>query len=537
MAKIGFKRLSRGVKLLTGHIHTQIQKSLTRFTSTGLDDTNMQTQNSRFRVSLPWSGLQPKRGAAGTTDRRQVQTAFTLAPPQEMFRSNGVSYPQDINFVLDSISLSFDQRAEAAAIKEDGSLDFDEVEHVEFTVNIFSKKSVVLGGTTGFPDNQLASITFDSLGFSNKDFVQNPTIKTGLGISVDPYQVLLVEVDLSAFQASATDLVINSLIVTLDFYAPLMQRDKIVSNDNELQNIPTSHRGARSISPVTTTHPVAGSVISADNNATGDGVQTAFEKIDTVFHNRLKGGYNEKSRETFYSNILNDAGYEVIAVPMWGNGWQIRGGSGATADGVEFLPLMGSSPYSDPVCDRRIIPLQFPLVVHHVFACVNVGSLVPSSATLTNKVGVGLGCGVRSDLFQSRQLAFAEWTPATKGAYEIDESMIRTENMQLMNIPLVYVVGESGTGYDNNVKSGLDSTGRPVFAGQALSTEFPRTSMAPSVGAAAPGGMPLMHGMEQYLEIRWEIRDSGGIVNMSANEGVIGFGGHWVYIVGKKHLC
>jgi hypothetical protein len=536
MAKIGFKRLSRGVKLLTSHIHTQIQKALTRFTTTGLDDSNMQAENSRFRITFPWSGLRPKTGGAGTPDRRQVQASFTLAPPQEMFRSNGVSFPQDINYILDSVSLSIDQRAEAAAIKENGDIDFAEVEHVEFTVNLFSKKSEVFGGSGVFPDNQLASVTFDSLQFSNPEFVESPSIKTGLGISVDPYQVLLVEVDLSSFQASATDLVINSLILTLDFYAPLMQRDRIVSNDNELQNIPTSHKGARSIDSVTTTAPAADALIRAENNTGGDGIETALKKIDNVFYNRLKGGYGEKSRNIYKSNILNDAGYEVIAVPMWGNGWYCRGGVPA-GDDTPSLPLVGASPYSNPSCDRRIIPLQFPMVIHHVFACVNVGGVPPTSATFTNKVGVGLGCGIRTDLFQSRQLAFASWTPANKSLYQIDQSIIRTENMQLMNIPLVYVTGQAGTGYDNNAKASLNATGRPVFAGQALSSEFARTIMAPSVGAAVPGGMPLMHGMDQYLEIRWEIQDSGGIDNMPANEGVIGFGGHWVYIVGKKHLC
>ena len=78
--------------------------------------------------------------------------------------------------------------------------------------------------------------------------------------------------------------------------------------------------------------------------------------------------------------------------------------------------------------------------------------------------------------------------------------------------------------------------GTPVFAGQALSTEKARTALSPSVGAFAPIA-PLMQGQDQYLEVRWEISDAGGIKNMPAGEGVIGFGGHWVYIVGKKHLC
>ena len=536
MADIGFKRLSRGVKLLVSHVHTQIQKSLTRFTTTGLDDDNMQSGNSRFRISFPWSGIEPKRGAAATTDRRFVQTAFTLPPPQEMFRTNGVNQPQDISYVLDSLAVSFDQRGEAAAINEDGSLNFDDKGDVSFTVNLYSRTPDVFQTVpTTFPDNQLMSVAFDSLKFTNPDFVENPSMKTGLGISIDPYQVLILEVDLSSFQAASQNLIIDSLVVSLDFYAPLMQRDKISSSDFEIQNIPTSHKGVRSIASLTTAAPAANAVITADTNPAGDGVETALKRIDGVFRRRLKGGYGQKSRDIYKSNILDDAAYEIIAVPMWGNGWYCRGGV-PSGDDTPFLPLIGSDPYSAAVCDRRIIPLQFPMVIHHVFACANVGAVAPTSATLTNQIGVGLGCGIRSDLFESRQVAFASWTVAQKNRYLIDDSVVRTEKMQLYNIPLVYQGANKGTGYSAAVSAPLYDTGTPVFAGQALSTEKARTALAPSVGASS-GSTPLMQGQDQYLEIRWEIRDSGGIKNMPANEGVIGFAGHWVYIVGKKHLC
>ena len=536
MADIGFKRLSRGVKLLVDHIYTPIQKSLTRFTTTGLDDSNMESGNSRCRVSFPWAGLKPKRGAAATTDRRFVQAAFTLPPPQEMFRANGVNQPQDISYVLDSVALSFDQRAEAAAINEDGSLNFTDKDKVSFTVNRYSKTPNVFQSTsTSYPDNQLMSVAFDSLKFTNQDFVENPSMKSGLGLSLDPYQVLMLEVDLSSFQDASQDLIIDSLVVSLDFYAPLMQRDKATVSDFEVQNIPSSHKGARSIASITTTPPAAGAVITADTSPAGDGVEVAMKKIDEVFHKRLRGGYGQKSRDIYKSNILNDAGYEVIAVPMWGNGWYCRGAVPA-GDDSPFLPLVGADPYSAATCDRRIVPLQFPMVIHHVFACANVGAVPPTSATLTNQIGVGLGCGIRSDLFESRQVAFASWTVATQPQFLIDKSQVRTEHMQLYNIPLVYTGANTGTGYNPTVASALSNTGTPVFAGQALSTEKARTALASSVGAVLPFA-PLMQGQDQYLEIRWEIRDSGGIKNMPANEGVIGFAGHWVYIVGKKHLC
>lgn len=536
MASIGFKRLSRGVKLLVGHIHTQVQKSLTRFTATGLDKSNMRNGNSRFRVTFPWSGLRPKTAGGGSSDRRFVQASFTMPPPQEMFRTNGVNQPQDIVYVLDSLTLGFDQRAEAAAINENGSLNFDDKTDVSFTVNLYSKTpNVFQTSTTAFPDNQLLSVAFDSLKFTNADFVENPSTKSGLGISIDPYQVLVLELDLSSFQFASQDLVIDSLVVSLDFYAPLMQRDKIVSSDDELQNIPTSHKGARSIAPVTTVAPAANAVITADTNPAGDGVETALKRIDSVFLSRLKGGYGQKSRNIYKSNILDDAAYEVIAVPMWGNGWYCRGGVPA-GDDTPSLPLIGADPYQLPTCDRRIVPLHYPMVIHHVFACANVGNVAPTSATFTNKVGVGIGCGIRSDLFESRQLAYASWTVAQKPQFLIDETMARTEKMQLYNIPLVYTGANTGTGYSSSVAATLANTGRPVFAGQALDTEKARTAMAPSVGAILPF-TPAMHGQEQYLEIRWEISDSGGIKNMPANEGVIGFAGHWVYIVGKKHLC
>ena len=532
MAKIGFKRLSRGARLLTGHIHNQIQRSLTRFTSTGVTSDNMESGESRFRMSFPWNGLQPKDGTS--QERSYVQASFVLPPPQEMFRQNGSGLPEDITYVLETLMISVDQRGEALAINEDGSLNVEDRDKVAFTVNLFGKKPNAFGGSSFIPDTQLMSVDFDSLNYTNPDFVENPKMKTGLGISIDPYQTLVLEVSLKTFQGASQNLSIDSLVVSLDFSARLMKRDNAVASLFDVQNIPLSHKGARSIDPQSVVTPAASSIITADSNAYGDGIQTALERIDTVFSEKLKGGYDEKSSEAYNSNILTDAGYDVIAVPMWGNGWVSKGG--AAGDDTGSLPYIGLAPYAGATCDRRIIPLHYPMVVHHVIACVNTGPVPPTSSTFINKIGVGIGCGVRSDLLESRQVAYAEWSPATIASYKIDETKVRNSYQQVLNIPLVYLTGNTGTGFDQNVSAALASTGTPVFIGQALDPEQPRTDLAQSVNAFLPF-TPIMAGQEQFLEIRWEIQDSAGIANMPANEGVIGFGGHWVYIIGKKHLC
>jgi len=533
MPDIGFKRLSRGVKLLTGHIQTQIQKALTRVTDTGFVSANMEAGNSRFRMSFPWSGLEPK--AAGGTDTRYARALFSLPPPQEMFRTTGAPRPNDISYVLDGIMLSFDQRAEVWAINEDGTLNTADGDKLTFVVSVFGKTPTLLNSSaTTTVDTQLASITFDALNFSNAKFYQNPVTKSGLGIAIDAYQTLVLEIDLSQLQATAANLICNSLIVGLDFYAPLIDRDTTTAGAPTVQNIPTAHYGARSNVAEALTIPAAGAIISAENPIAGsDGVQTSFEKVDKHFRDRLVGGYTEKSSNEGISNILTDAAYEIIAVPMWGNGWTVKGGAATTAATLPFMNAV--APFNNATCDRRIIPLRYPIVIHHVLASASLGSLIPTSATFNTQIGVGLGCGTRSDLFESRQVAMLDFTTLTKANYLIDTVGIGSEKFELYNVPLTYLAAAAnGTGYGSLLNP--FKNGEPVFCGQALTTEVTRTPLAPSVGAAAPAA-PLMQGQEQYLEVRWAFQDSGGIDNMAAGAGVIGFGGHWVYIIGKKHLC
>jgi hypothetical protein len=536
MSNIGFKRLSRGVKLLTGHIQAQIQKALDRFTRDGVSANNLDAKKGRVRISFSWSDLKPGVGPGTPNHKGHVQAMFSLPPPQNMFRDLVTPNPKDVNYVLDGVTLGFDQRAEAAAITATGGLDFGAAANLTLPVTILSKHPVSSGGQT---TNCIAQIEFNSLNFSNTHLHTNPVIRSGLGILVDPYKTLILQVDLSKLQDSSAALSLSSMVVSLDFYADLMERDRAVDSagvvtDWKLQNVPTSHKGFRATDPKTIIVPAAGSVITADSAAFGAGVQSSIEAIDSPFHDGLVGGYGDKSAPNGFSNILTDAGYEVIAVPMWGNGWDGIV-SGVGSGDIGNLPFVGPAPFSLPTCDRRVIPLQFPIVVHHVLAAAHYDGLYPSTPGFEVEIGVGLGCGIRADLFQSRQLAHAKWTTANETDYEID-SFDDVSKAKLYSIPLVHNVGQEGVGYPARIPS-LVETGTPVFCGQSLSSEVHRTDMAASVGAAAATPMPLMHGKEQFLEVRWSFNDPAGLANMLPGEGPVGFGGHWVYIIGKKHLC
>jgi len=536
MPKIGFRRLSRGVRLLTDHIHTQVQKALDRSTDTGFTADNLQSSKARTRVSFSWSDIQPGlTPAPGVTNTKGIlQALFAMPPTQDKFSGAGQSGPGDSSIILDAITLGFDQRSEAAAILADGSLDFPGADKLGLKLSILAKTPWIYGGGVK-ADTKIAQLEYDPLAFSSSQFLQNPIISSGLGIIVDPYKTMMLQIDLTSLQGAASELVLNSLVVSLDFYSDLVQRDSIVSDNWELQNVPTTHLGKRVTLPETLTVPPVGSIITADSAAYGDGVQGALEKADRPLHEGLVGGYGDKSAPNGVSNILTDAGYEVVAVPMWGNGWDTVTTVAGPGPDLAYLPFMGESPYEEWTCDRRVIPIQFPMVVHHVLAATHYEVSVPGSKVYDVEIGVGLGCGIRSDLFESRQLAHARWNSSNEIDYLVD-TFSAGNIASLYNIPLVHITGQEGTGYPNNSGSSMVATGTPVFCGQALSSEQPRTDMAPGVGAAA-GVTPLMHGKEQFIEVRWAFRDSLGLANMPLGEGPIGFGGHWVYIIGKKHIC
>lgn len=516
MPKIGFKRLSRGVKLLTSHIHSQIGEALTRVTSTGVAPENLENGKGVTRLSFSW----PLWRNDGLAAPPSCSSTFILPPPQEIFRSDLIAYPQDPVYILDTISFSFDSRAESAAIVDNAGADlsFSGSTDVAFGLSISER---AISPSLAEPANTVVSIEYPNLGFISDQVRTNPQVREQLGVQFSPYKAYTLKVEASDLLTAASYMV-ASVLVTMTFRSEMRRRD---SGSADVQNIPegpdlpaASRYGAPYTNPQTVLTPLATAQIVASPTVTDDGVQGALEKIDVSVRSGLLGGYTETSRRHGYESLLNDAAYEVIAVPMWGNGWFV--GNSAISNHA-LLPYVGAA-FDQQVVDRRIIPLHFPMVIHHVIAFVNYqGGSRPTTATYSYSLGVGIGTGIRSDSNGYRQVAYDTWSNVNYGTNLLDASL----NGDTRSVP---IVGTGGVGFTTN--------GKPMYVGKTSNSDAVR-SPAASATLGPPVAIGSIDGKEQWLEIRMAFGDSAGINNLLLGQTLVGHGGHWVYIIGKKQVC
>ena len=238
-------------------------------------------------------------------------------------------------------------------------------------------------------------------------------------------------------------------------------------------------------------------------------------------------------------NLTDNAGYKIIAVPMWGN---LR--FDITPSVVEAnMPYAGTAPCTAMMTDRRIIPISNNFTVHHVVACANYGKddKYPATATFSHNVGVGIGSGLRSDLHTYQEVAYKSWQPyAPHGAgilsYGIDKLGVilddtLQDNWEMVGIPLVEITGQASTNYGQQ--------GKPFFIGQSRFNRVApdgtnvRTNVGEQPAAAGAGGTPNTAGQESFIEVRWGIQDTAGATNLPAGTVIAPRYGNWVYIIGK----
>tara|TARA_R100001163_G_scaffold65547_1_gene63197 strand:- start:1073 stop:3127 length:2055 start_codon:yes stop_codon:yes gene_type:complete len=264
---------------------------------------------------------------------------------------------------------------------------------------------------------------------------------------------------------------------------------------------------------------------------------------------------------------------------------------GAMSAGVTSFPM-------GPYVDRRIIPISHPMTIHHVIFAMNYTSDRQAIATdalgsneagrtlwqnfeepnntIAYKVGLGMVSGVRADGFGYQQIAYASWTNMNSLALadgQIDSTSLGlparvTTDMQseykLWSVPLVLKTGNNGVGYYSAYSAaGKGINGKPFFVGESNSYTHARTKVGEIGGGAghyafSGGSQGPANGTEQYLEVRFSVDPTNGgannpyAYNSGATEGqriewqgptgvtekdlAIGYGGCWMYIIGKKHV-
>ncbi len=617
---------------------------------------------------------------------------FCLPPLQEDFDADkpSVSFGQPVP-ILDEIGLSFDQQDEATTLVsqwygkragilsssttpalqagasngyqhqfEDGAgketspeyyawcphtgkKSYERLDAYDFRVDIYEKPQAYWSPGEIWSDqakerNQVVSAAFPATNYAGVSRRLNPVSFSGLNKQLSPYKTYILALYAPKLHDSDTARRMHALVPSLNISLRFLMRP--YSRDanpgaNQIQNMPTVHAGAKVGPTVTVTPPVAGDNITADADAKG--VSANIQAIDQQFADKLRGGYQDFSMTYPTEELKEDAGYEVLTVPM-GQGFVFNRmsmrddfpwapytqqmnivGAGKT---VADYPNAGGVGVENAYIDRRLIPLPHSMTIHHVLFVLNytsdrlqhpawtalglepatggpggtnptigqtqyINATLPQANKLSYQVGVGLVTGVPGDNFDYQQVAYMQRdSNTTAGAYQAtDAQIVDSINLelpgcgytsatspstnkaffeqQILSVPLVDGAGlGAGKGYYSNATVTTPGVGTrgdqgpPVFVGEGNTYTAARSDVGAVGGGAAAA--PTTLGAEQYLEVRLAVAPNAGnkVFNTTTppvpynardyltynttdygwGDIALGYGGCWVYIIGKKHL-
>jgi len=605
VAKITRKRLSRGTKLTPDHTHGALVSAAFDLNNGRIESGQLEADSSSFRVNfhIPYlaSDFPFSKNAQTLLLSRDFKFSipFTLPPAQEMFSvSNGeYNIPDNApHLVLEEVSFSFDQRAEGAAIVDQrlangnldinkGTLDFEEIRAYDLDISILEKSQNFFGeGDVNFSKVVFNAPLSNAL-FAGEVVRFNPFTVSEINASLSPYKTYAFVIsapllgtndDVSPVKARSHALV--SVNISMKIKSTLQGRDTH-SVVNPIQNMPTKDsnltiRTPASIGqPVAVTAPVPTNPIIGDSGPTG--VSQGLEIIDSEFRHKLRGGVDDNCETSAMQVLEQDAGYEVIAIPLMNN----RAMGGIIGEQALNEPYASAG---QEVWDRAIIPINYPMVIHHVTLGWNwnrfettdplmlggaAGALYVPGVVSGNpgdfsvEVGLGIGSGLKSDFQGYQQVAShtmtdpyvpttglpsAGWdsnlidrcncnlrqyaTPLSSGygngaarpATAVGSDDVKFWEWELHQVPLINAAAPwTGDGYYTN--------GRPFFVGKSWSPTRIRNDVSPGVGAVTVG-------REQFLEARMKITYGANFGAASAGEVITGYQGHWLYVIGKKYI-
>lgn len=540
MAKVDDKKLPLGVGLEPSHVAGNLSSIASNFAGNFSADQRQQA-SAPFSVSWFVSQLD------NTVD--DTKFYFTLPPLQDHFNTDRVGSVDTPSIVLDSIGLSFDQMNQGNII--------DQLTGLPHAATNWSDIKLVLSKVTDNPiaaatssrdgipkTNKLAEVFISGLELSAMLNTRNPVILRDLSIAMDPY-------DIYQWSFEHTD-VLFSVHIRASFSHVVVERDtqEVVGDylnggtDFPAQNAPINTLYGRDNDSLTVTAPAANAVISAENATYG--VQTQLEQVDRKMLDGLEAGrftrHNHSSLNTTgYAKeaLKQDSGYFCWNVNMLKHA--VPGGeiNGSNVDGYQFAKS-SAAPSTVPakfLYDKAIIPIPYPITVHHVFlemaGITDQLRLAPGAVSFANRyveAGVGILRGVRAQQYDYQQIAHLDTMLSGAGVTSL-------LNERLFPVPLVHsthaTAGPLGKGYTTQ--------GRPYYAGRqyAFSSAGNRENVCnldPTVAEAAPS----LNGFDQYIEVRViygadPASSPSGWPAGSANK-VLGPGGINVYIIGKMQL-
>lgn len=567
MSKLSRFNIARGVKLATQMVFDPIQSVATMLSTLAVDKQNFAQPRVPWHVALNFPVISGRFYSANTdiSDSQTIELCapFIAFPPQDQFNTHGRQDGETVKLTLDSLVISFDQRAEPSGIHDmwypggmnyGGTLSKDAARGYDITLRISEKTPVAFGAVEPFLSTRdVWSATYSQIAAVASDGSFNPFIWENLGIQLDPYKTYIVRIGCPTLYANSA--CFCSFNVTLNCFSTLMRHDQGAN----VQNIPTQSLLVAQPDTVPVYTPTAdGTIDTGQATPSFPTLDDPMVRFDQMLQKRLRFGIGPDSSLPISSHGDDDAGYEMIAVPMFQNPGLVRR---IVSGELEYAPFADPAAIGTKLVDRRIVQLPYPMVIHHVVAVVSYAAPPclsafpdaitqaqrgrrPQSATLSNQVGVALGTGLRGDLAAYQNVAFVDWAPADDpdidkfkqtrngflsepGSYPPDQTL--DWDYELRSVPIL------GTG-----GHGVVPQGKPVFAGRASSIYTERTDIAQPRGVVEPSKT---QGCEQFLQVDWRINDNGGLAGPADGGAATtdfdvyaGEGGHWVLILCKKML-
>ena len=448
MGKITRKKLARGTTLVPEHVSEALNQAALEIGTSNVerDQTDAPLGPFYVNISLPYLSHEVKPSGTFTIP-------FVLPPPQDSFALNTSDLtpsgsspgytPTQPQTHLRSVSFSFDQRAEPAAIAshlwqfsgediatptsaptlvhsgwfglstEQGKLVFEDSWRLDIRLSIKEKGQWYFGDEYPHkPAREVWSALIPSTAYAGKHLRVNPFLQDSIDLLIDPYKTYVFEV--SCPQLDDTEpsgvvtvppgliprgrfLVLPSVEISMRFTAELMDRD---SGPVDVQNIPERGGagpnifGAKTAPTVTITTPNPGDPVEADSAA---GVEANITNIDDEFVAKFEGGYNKYADTPPTESLANAAAYEVITLPLFQNG--AHGGISAHNTFSNTWPYLGSDSTQAgthnlmSLFDRRIVPVRHSYTIEHVFLAWNWTAWRPLNAFEEGYPG-GSGAGI-----------------------------------------------------------------------------------------------------------------------------------------------